>query len=238
MSNTNSNSRLIAFLGHFGVVCLLAMPLSILAMRLGLHFRIGLLIFALSALLGLIVCIGLVVAALLPRYRAERSRALMRTLPPLLPVVVFLAILLPSGDVPPIHDITTDTDDPPVFDSGVFYRGEDSNSIEIKPDVIAIQKEHYPDLASISTTMSPAEAFERATAVAQAMEWEIYNSDPDNGLFEAVYTSFWFGFKDDIVVRVRRSAEGSKIDLRSVSRVGQSDLGANAARIRAFADEF
>ena len=81
-------------------------------------------------------------------------------------------------------------------------------------------------------------AFERATGIAKSLDWEIYNSDPATGIIEASYSSFWFGFVDDIVIRIRPAGSGSEIDLRSVSRVGQGDLGANASRIRAFADSF
>ena len=238
MSDTATPSRLITFLGRLGLACLIALPLTVLAVRLGLHFSIGLPMFALVSLLALVVCLCLVVVSLLPRYRVERLRALLLTLPALLPVIIFLAVLIPAGNYPPIHDITTDTEDPPRFDSGVYYRGEDSNPVDVKPDVIAIQKEHYPDLRAIESPLSPEEAFERAGAVAESMQWEIYNSDPDNGIIEAEYTSFWFGFKDDMVIRVRRTPAGSKIDLRSVSRVGRSDLGANAARIKAFVERF
>ena len=222
MSETATPSRLITFLGRLGLACLIGMPLTVLAVRLGLHFGIGLPIFALTALL--------------PAYRAERARALLWTLPALPPLIIFLAILLPAGNYPVIHDITTDTENPPRFDSGVHYRGEDSNPIDIKPEVIAIQKEHYPDMAPIETALSAEQAFERAAEVAESMHWNIYNSDPTNGIIEAEYTSFWFGFTDDIVIRVRRTPGGSKVDLRSVSRVGRSDLGANAARIRVLRD--
>jgi uncharacterized protein (DUF1499 family) len=238
MTDTDKPSRLVTFLGRLGLLCLIAMPLTVLSVRLGLHFSLGLPVFALTSVLALLVCLCLVIVSLLPGYRAERGRALLWTLPALPPVIIFLAILLPAGDYPPIHDITTDTQDPPLFDSGVHYRGADSNPVDIKPDVIEIQREHYPDLDSIESSMSPEQAFEKAVTVAEAMGWHIYNSDPVNGIIEAEYTSFWFGFKDDIVIRVRSTPVGSEIDLRSVSRVGRSDLGANAARIRAFVDRY
>ncbi len=238
MADYASNSRLITFLGRLGLTCLIAFPLAVLAVRLGMHFSIGLPIFALASVIALLVIILLVIVSLLPRYKAERGQALLRTLPAVPPVLIFLAIMIPAGNYPPIHDITTDTADPPVFDSGIYYRGEGSNSVAIKPDVIAIQKEHYPDVSGIDSPLKPDAAFARATELAEAMQWTIYNSDLANGIIEAEYSSFWFGFKDDIVIRVRRTDDGSRIDLRSVSRVGRSDLGANAARIRNFVDQF
>jgi uncharacterized protein (DUF1499 family) len=67
---------------------------------------------------------------------------------------------------------------------------------------------------------------------------KIESTDIAAGLVEATATTFWFGFKDDVVVRVVANAAGSRIDIRSVSRVGQSDIGANAARIEKFLAAF
>jgi uncharacterized protein (DUF1499 family) len=125
-----------------------------------------------------------------------------------------------------------------LFEAAINARGSEANSIDIKHDVIAIQLEHYPDLGTVITELPPTEAFQRATEVAGALDWEIYNSDPSSGIIEAAYTSLWFGFVDDIVIRIRPAGNGSEIDLRSVSRVGRGDLGANANRIRAFAERF
>ncbi len=239
MTEAPANSRLVNYLGHAAVACLAAIPLSVLAVRSGVDVSMSLAVFALSGVVGLVVIMALVVVSLLPRYRAERTRALTRTLPAIPPVLLVTAILSTAGQYPEIHDITTDTEDPPLFDSGIYYRGDDSNSIDIKPEVIEIQKRFYPDVKPIATDLSPEQAFKRATEVAEIMGWEIYNSDPTNGRIEAVYTSFWFGYKDDIVVRVSRDSEGgTRVDLRSVSRVGRSDLGANAARIKAFSEQF
>ncbi len=238
MDISQGNSRLINWSGRLALLCLFMVPVSVLAVRLGVHFKTGLVMFALSCLLALVLIIVLVIASMLPRYRHHRRQALLNTLPAIPPVLLILALLGSSGDYPPIHDITTNTDDPPLFDAAAMVRSDDANSLEIKPMAIAIQLEHYPDLATIFTDMEPASAYERASAVAEILDWEIYNSDPANGLIEASYTSFWFGFVDDIVIRVRRDGDGSKVDLRSVSRVGLGDLGANAARIRAFVERF
>jgi uncharacterized protein (DUF1499 family) len=82
--------------------------------------------------------------------------------------------------------------------------------------------------------VTPGRAFDRAVAAAKAMGWDIVASDPAGGRIEATDTTFWFGFKDDVVVRVTPQPAGSRVDVRSLSRVGGGDLGANAARIRAF----
>lgn len=81
---------------------------------------------------------------------------------------------------------------------------------------------------------STAIAFEQALAVARKMGWEIVAADPAAGRIEAIATTFWYGFKDDVVVRINEDNEGSVIDVRSKSRVGRGDLGANASRIRAY----
>jgi uncharacterized protein (DUF1499 family) len=80
--------------------------------------------------------------------------------------------------------------------------------------------------------LSPVKAFDRAVAAAAKMGWKIVNANPTTGIIEATDTTFWFGFKDDVVIRVSPDAKGSRIDVRSVSRVGLSDIGTNAKRIR------
>jgi uncharacterized protein (DUF1499 family) len=82
--------------------------------------------------------------------------------------------------------------------------------------------------------MLPAAAYARAFAAARAMGWEIVAAEPAAGRIEATATTRWFGFKDDVVVRVRGTSAGSRIDARSVSRVGKGDVGTNARRIRAY----
>ena len=115
MNIFQGNSRLINWSGRLALLCLIMVPLSVLAVRLGVHFGTGLLMFALSCLLALVLIIVLVIASMLPRYRHYRRQALLNTLPAIPPVLLILAILGSSGDYPSIHDITTDTDDPPLF---------------------------------------------------------------------------------------------------------------------------
>ena len=83
-----------------------------------------------------------------------------------------------------------------------------------------------------------SESFDRVLVVAKTLGWEIVNSDRRSGIVESTATTFWFGFKDDVVIRIREENGGTLIDLRSVSRVGMSDLGANAERIARFLAEF
>ena len=238
MDDPQAEPLLIKGGGKLALLCLVLAPLAVLAVRLGLDFRIGLLAFAASCVLALVVIIVLVIISLLPRYQQHRRVAIMNLLPAVPPALLILVVLISSGEYPAIHDITTNTDDPPVFNVAVERRGPEANSIDIKPESIAIQLKYYPGITTIESSLSPSDTFSRAAEVAIELKWQIYNSDPREGLLEASYTSFWFGFTDDVVIRIRPTEKGTAIDLRSVSRVGRGDLGANAKRIRAFAELF
>ena len=136
--------------------------------------------------------------------------------------------------LPPIHDITTDTVDPPQFDAVLPLRADAPNPPDYDPAVAPQQQEAYPDLTPINIDAPPDQAHERAVAAVETMGWELVDADSGAGRVEATDTTFWFGFKDDVVIRIRPSGSGSLIDVRSKSRVGLGDVGANAARIRAY----
>lgn len=138
--------------------------------------------------------------------------------------------------LPYIHDITTDTEHPPEFVAILPLRKDAPNTATYAgAELAAQQQKTYADLKPLLLNLPVAQAYARALSVAQKMNWEIVANDASVGRIEATDTTFWFGFKDDIVVRVSASDEGrSRIDVRSVSRVGQSDVGTNAARIRRY----
>ena len=137
--------------------------------------------------------------------------------------------------VPPIHDVTTDTENPPAFVSIIKERQNAPNSVEYGGEKIAkLQRMAYPDIEPLLIDAPPARAFQLASEAAQKMGWKIANADARNGLIEATATTFWFGFKDDVAIRITEQGHGSRIDVRSVSRVGVSDIGTNAKRIRTF----
>lgn len=143
-----------------------------------------------------------------------------------------------GGDVPPIHDITTDLEDPPAFVAIAPLRADAPNPVEYAgPETAAQQREAYPDIQPLYLDEAPAAAYERALAAARAMGWEIVDSDPGEGRIEATATTFWFGFRDDVVVRLTADDGGTRVDVRSKSRVGRGDVGTNARRIRAYLDE-
>jgi uncharacterized protein (DUF1499 family) len=136
---------------------------------------------------------------------------------------------------PPIHDITTDTDNPPRFTAMIPLRQGSPNSAEYQGEAIARQQRTaYPDIRPATIAEPPDAAFRRALNAARDLGWQIVAAVPAQGRIEATDTTLWFGFKDDIVVRVAPTAGGSRIDVRSVSRLGEGDLGKNAARIRAY----
>lgn len=137
--------------------------------------------------------------------------------------------------VPPIHDISTDTETPPAFVAILPLRAGAPNSAEYGgPEVAAQQRAGYPDLGPLTLQEPPVQVFPRALAVARDLGWEVVASDLATGRIEASATTFWFGFIDDVVVRISPSGSGSRIDVRSVSRVGRSDVGANAKRISTY----
>ncbi|GAB4576111.1 MAG: hypothetical protein Tsb008_18900 [Rhodothalassiaceae bacterium] len=152
-----------------------------------------------------------------------------------------------AGSIVPIHDVTTDLEDPPVF---VVIPPREYNPLIVpdrgRADLAQLMprdrwrvwhREAYGDIVPIETGRDKAAAFEAALAAARRMGWEIVDADAERGTIEATATTFWYGFKDDVAIRVREEPSGgSRIDIRSVSRVGISDLGANAARIRAWRD--
>jgi len=151
------------------------------------------------------------------------------------------------GDIPPIHDITTDTENPPRFTQALIDRrtqdgalnsvdyASKTNPADGRP-LPAVQAEAYPGVQPILLEVEPALAYQAALSAARDLGWRVSAASEDAMMFEATDTSFWFGFKDDVVVRITPTETGARVDARSVSRVGTSDLGANAARLEAFAE--
>ena len=168
-----------------------------------------------------------------------RRRGLFRALAGL--AIGLVAVGLPARwlqtarSVPPIHDVTTDPGDPPAFAAILPLRAGAPNPAAYGGAQVARQQAAaYPDIAPLDAPVPPQQAFDLALAAATAMGWRIVASAPDAGRIEATDRTFWFGFTDDLVIRVRPTDGGSRIDLRSTSRVGVGDMGTNAARVRAY----
>jgi uncharacterized protein (DUF1499 family) len=228
---------------HLGLALTVLGALALLLSGLGSRwdwwdFRTGFVIFRLTLYGGLlvivVVLIGLVLACL------DRTRRTM--LLSLVSVVLIVAVaavpvshLRGAARVPPIHDITTDPDDPPRFVAVLPLRRNAPNSADhTGPALAAQQRAGYPDLAPARFAAPPAVVLERATQVARDLGWAVVATAPAEGRLEATDRTRWFGFRDDVVVRVRADGAGSRVDVRSVSRVGRSDLGTNARRIERF----
>ena len=165
--------------------------------------------------------------------------------------IAFAAYLLvqvrTARSVPPIHDVTTNLDSVPRF-FRLSLREDNLDNVpaEGDPELMrmapverwrALHREAYGDLATIQVPWSVDETVRRAEALARERGWEVASADA-RGIVEATDTSTFFRFKDDVVVRVTPNPTGgSHVDMRSVSRVGVSDVGVNAKRIRAFLDD-
>lgn len=188
---------------------------------------LGMLAAAVAAVLVLLLAV--------PRWRARPWIPLVALCIALAAIAPPLILLSQAKQVPPIHDITTDVTDPPAFVALAELRGKEPNGAAYGgPEVAAQQQKAYPDIRTVLVKAAPREAHQAAIDAARSLGWEVIASDAASGRVEATDTTGWFGFKDDVVVRVRPEGSGSRIDVRSVSRVGKSDLGANAKRVRQF----
>jgi hypothetical protein len=194
---------------------------------------------------ALLALVGLVLAR---RRRAAKLAALN-----LLALVAGLGFVLYLGSqirtartVPAIHDIATNLDDLPQFQA-LQVRADNLENIPDNddPKLKALDPESrwkslhragYPDLRTVELPWTPAETAERAKRLAEKRGWVIARADPKAGALEATDTTLFFRFKDDVVLRARPNpaGSGSLVDMRSISRVGGSDVGLNAKRIRAF----
>lgn len=158
-------------------------------------------------------------------------------------VLALVAVGLPMSmmskakSVPPIHDISTDLTNPPKFVAIVALRADAPNPVEYAGEETAKQqREAYPELTTQKYSQSTDQLFDATESAVNSLGWELVNADKSLGIIEATETTAWFGFKDDVVVRIRTTGEESFLDVRSKSRVGKSDLGKNAERIHTLID--
>jgi uncharacterized protein (DUF1499 family) len=198
---------------------------SLALLRYGLYAAVA------GAALGL--------ATIVPTRPGERRRGFIAAL---LAILIGVAAgwvpvdwFLRAQRLPELNDISTDIANPPALVvTNQLRRGAPNPATYPGASAGVQQRSAYPDIKPVILAVPPAEAFKRVDRVATAMDWEVVARAPDDGRLEAVATSDWFGFRDDIVVRIRPDGSGSRIDIRSKSRVGESDLGVNAKRIREF----
>lgn len=142
---------------------------------------------------------------------------------------------LTAGDIPAIHDISTDLVDPPAFQT-LPLRADNLAGVETLDNWKRIHAGAYGDIKSVTIAQPVPVVAERALKLAQEAGWEIASSDLAAGRIEATASVSYIRFNDDVVIRITPSADGtgSRVDMRSVSRVGISDFGVNARRIREF----
>ena len=230
---------------HYGlwlaVACAIAAPLSGIGYRLGwwpLPIGFGALRWAAYGAIAA-TAIGLI-GAIVTRPGTSR-RGFARSLTAMLIGVATFGgpamTLYHARHAPSIHDITTDTANPPAFVAVLPLRAGASNStVYGGPEVAALQRAAYPRVIPFESVSAPQIMFARALAGARDAGWTIQAEAPSEGRIEATATTLLFGFKDDVVIRVTPTAGGSRVDVRSESRIGKGDVGTNAKRVESFLD--
>ena len=155
-----------------------------------------------------------------------------------------LYVGLKAYRLPAIYDVTTDPIDPPHFEAIAKLRPRDANPITYAGLYAAeLQRAAYSDIEPDLTDSSPQEAYNAALKVITKRRWHVVDARPppatgtQEGRIEAIARTPILGFRDDVVVRVRATPDGARIDVRSASRYGRHDLGTNAARVRALIED-
>lgn len=151
-----------------------------------------------------------------------------------IPIVCVAIFAITVQKYPKIHDITTDTVNPPAFHYATDVRHTSHNSPLYRSGNALLQQEAYSHIQPLILELSPEQALVAAKALVQSIGWGIYTVDESHHYIEAYDKTAWLGFVDDVVIRVSQHEAGSRVDVRSASRIGLSDLGANAQRIDTF----
>ena len=194
--------------------------------------RVGAQLAAAAAVLGIVT---IVVAGLCRRWGAVLSGAIAAVLAVMM-VAMPVQMKQRAQTVPPIHDITTDMNNPPAFTALAAAREAAPNALAYPgADTAQQQQAAYPMLKPIMLTAPIAQIRTAARDLISARGWELAAENPTS--FEATATTRWFGFKDDVVIRLTETGDGVRVDMRSASRLGKSDLGTNAERIQTFLDD-
>jgi uncharacterized protein (DUF1499 family) len=223
--------------GAVAVAGLLMLGLAGPAYRLGLPLGSAFTVVRWSALVALAGAACSLGAVFWYRRKGRRGAAALAGAGVL--VGVFTAAvgygwLRQSERAPLLHDVTTDLENPPVFEAVVARRATAVNSLVRTREADQLQRQNYPDLAPLVIAQPERLVFDRARLVAENQGWSLVKSDPANGRLEATDTSWWFGFTDDIAIRLTPWGTGTRVDVRSASRDRAGDTGTNARRIRRF----
>ncbi|MFT5574022.1 MAG: hypothetical protein ACI9FR_002958 [Cryomorphaceae bacterium] len=231
-----------AWLKRLSILAVLGFPITVIGSRLGFYdFRIGFSILTYTVYLAAAVFLVGLIVIFVQRKSNQAGSAAARTavLLALIPLAIIGNTLVNIRSVPAIHNISTDTINPPQFQKIIELRGEGTNPLEYDASSLAeVQLKAYPEVQTLMTSDTPEQAHAKALSVVAELGWELVNDDVSKGIIEATETTALWAFKDDVVIRITQQGEQTAIDLRSVSRVGQSDIGANAKRIKKFLSNY
>lgn len=238
MAQAAKPGMLAKFVFLVGWIALAALPVGALGHRFGLW---GLATGTAGVFSGIVLATIVLVLGIAALVFVRRHRRLADRMPALIGLAAGTVVLVVTGSqyakavsLPTTNDVATDRFDPPAFEHLAASSAPGANLLDYTREEARVQAEGYPDLSGIRVSGGVGENLVKAAAVARALGWEVVSEDAGNGSLEATATTFWFGFQDDLAIRVRREGGGTVVDLRSASRVGLHDLGANAERIRAF----
>ena len=194
--------------------------------------------FKFGVFAGIATLILLVLQILFTRKTVTLGSTIMALLLSTIAIAIPLSMLNKGKSVPPIHDISTDLVNPPEFVAIAPLRADAPNPVEYAGvEVATQQRAAYPELQTLNYTQSKSELVEATKQVINNLGWQLVNIDADQGIVEATDRTMWFGFKDDVIVRITDNGSKRLVDIRSKSRVGGSDLGKNAERIHKLIEE-
>ncbi|MDX1787619.1 MAG: DUF1499 domain-containing protein [Psychrobacter sp.] len=187
---------------------------------------------------GIAALILLVLQILFKRKTVTFGSTIMALLLSTIAIAIPLSMLNKGKSVPPIHDISTDLVNPPEFVVIAPLRADAPNPVEYAGvEAATQQRAAYPELQTLHYPQSKSELVEATKQVIDHLGWQLVNIDANQGIIEATDRTMWFGFKDDVIVRITDNGSERLVDIRSKSRVGGSDLGKNAERIHDFIEE-
>ena len=194
--------------------------------------------FKFGVFAGIATLILLVLQILFKRKTVTLGSTIMALLLSTIAIAIPLSMLNKGKSVPPIHDISTDLVNPPEFVAIAPLRADAPNPVEYAGvEAATQQRAAYPELQTLNYPQSKSELVEATKQAIDHLGWQLVNIDADQGIVEATDRTMWFGFKDDVIVRITDNGSERLVDIRSKSRVGGSDLGKNAERIHKFIEE-
>ena len=194
--------------------------------------------FKFGVFAGIAALILLVLQIIFKRKTVTLGSTIMALLLSTIAIAIPLSMLNKGKSVPPIHDISTDLVNPPEFVAIAPLRADAPNPVEYAGvEAATQQRAAYPELQTLNYPQSKSELVEATKQVIDNSGWQLVNIDANQGIVEATDRTMWFGFKDDVIVRITDNGSKRLVDIRSKSRVGGSDLGKNAERIHGFIEE-